>query len=105
MRPGLLVTDDDRDGADEPVAIVGDERRGNGTRPETLLHQAGEETERVPLVLPEGAPDPIRDRLGKVRPVAKIADRDAAQRRVSSRRVMSFWRGAMEEMRPYSWSV
>src|SRR3712207_3139404 len=84
---------------------MGDERRGNGPCPEFLPHETCEQDQGMALVLPEGAPDAIRNRLGKIRSVAQIADRDSAQRSVSSRRVMSLWRGAMDDISPYSWSV
>ena len=102
LRARFLIACDDGDGTQEALALMRHESRRNGTFPEALPHEAGEQFQRVPFILPERTPDAVSDSLGKFRQDAQIADRDPAQRRVSSRRVMSFWRGAMEEIRPYS---
>jgi hypothetical protein len=81
---------------------MSNESGGNGPLPQTVLHEASQQFQRMTAILPESAPDPIRDKIGEVRPVAQIADGSPRQRSVSRSRAISFCRGAMEEIRPYS---
>lgn len=89
LGPALLVTDDGGGGAQKTQAIMGHERGGNRTGVQAVPHKTGEQVERMPGIFPEGAPDAIGNCVGKVRPVAQIADCRLGQRKVSSRRFIS----------------
>lgn len=102
VRPCFLITRDDGDRAQELLALMRDETGRDRALYQALLNEPSQQLQRMSVILPEGPPDAIRDSDGKIRPVTQIADREPGQRSVSSNRFISSWRGAMDEIRPYS---
>jgi hypothetical protein len=55
--------------------VMRHERGGNRTGVQAVLHKTREQVQGMTGILPESGPDAIGNCVGKLRPVAQIADR------------------------------